>query len=258
MTFQGLSGFYEPIEPRGIGDNQPPELTPYELVKIEIDDLFAEAKHFLDGQPVDSPEMAEAIQTLTRKIQAAAKRAEEYRVTENKPFDDGKKEVQARYNALISTNDKSPGKTTMAVQLCHKAMKPWLDKLEAEKQAKAEAARIEAEKARLEVERLAKERATLEGKEAFELAAANARKAEATATKIENSSVTVGGEGRAISMRDYYTAELVQPIEFARYLWLNHRERYVEWLADMADKLVANGARDGLTGVNIKHERKPV
>lgn len=248
-----LSGFHAPI-----GHNMPPAPTPYELAKQEIDDLFDEAKHWLDGEPISTPEMAAAVTTLTRKIQAAAKKADEARVLENKPFDDGKAEVQERYNLLIGKTTKVTGKTVMAVELCKQALAPWLNKLEAEKQAKAEAARIEAEKARLEAVELAKNRATLEGKEAFELAAANARKAEAVANKIENTSVKIGGEGRAVSMRDYYSAELVQPIEFARYLWLNHKERYVEWLADMADKLVANGARDGLTGVNIKHERRPV
>jgi hypothetical protein len=255
----GLSGFHAPIEPRlNIGGNNPPEPTPYELVKTEIDDLFAEARHFLDGEPVSTPEIAEAIQTLMRRIQAAATKAEVARVDENKPFDEGKAEVQARYNALIGKTTKITGKTHMAVELCKQALTPWLNKLEAEKQAKAEAARIEAEKARLEVERLAKERATLDSKEAFELAAANARKLEATANKIETSSVKVGGEGRAISMRDYYSAKVVQPVEFARYLWQNNRADYFEWLESFAAQLVASGKRDGIAGVEIIHERKPV
>jgi hypothetical protein len=253
---EGLSGFHAPLAP--IGHNGGPELTPYEAVKKEIDDLFEEAKHWLDGDPVSSAEMAEAIQTLTRRIQAAEKKADAARIEENKPFDDGKAEVQARYNALIGKTTTVTGKTKMAVDLCKKALTPWLNKLEAEKQVKAEAARLEAERARLEVERLAKERVTLEGKEAFEIAAANARKAEAVANKIENASVKVGGEGRAISMRDYYSAELTEPVEFARFLWKNHRAQYMDWLNDFADKMVADGKRDGIPGVTVKHERRPV
>lgn len=257
-----LEGLHEPLAP--IGHNGGPELTPYEewtpyaVVKKEIDDLFDEARHWLDGEPVSTPEMAEAIQTLTRRIQAAEKKADAARVEENKPFDDGKAEVQARYNALIGKTTTVTGKTKMAVQLCKEALTPWLNKLEAEKQAKLEAARAEAEKARLEAMELAKQRATLDGKEAFEIASANARKAEAVANKIENTSVKVGGEGRAISMRDYYSAELTEPVEFARYLWNNHRAQYMEWLADFADKIVADGKRDGIPGVTVKHERRPV
>jgi hypothetical protein len=256
INVEGLSGFHAPIA--GIGDNNPPEPTPYELVRGEIDDLFAEAKHWLDGEPVSTPEMAEAIQKLMRQIQAAATKAEAARVDENKPFDEGKAEVQARYNTLIGKTTKITGKTVMAVDLCKQALTPWLNKLEAERQAKAEAARIEAEKARLEVERLAKERATLDGKEAFELAAANARKLEATANKIENSTAKVGGEGRAISMRDYYSAKVVQPVEFARYLWQYHKPDYLEWLEGFAAQLVAAGKRDGIAGVEVIHEKRPV
>jgi hypothetical protein len=51
-----------------------------------------------------------------------------------KPFDEGKAEVQGRYNPLIQ--DKR-GKTDLAIAACNDTLKPWLKKIEDEQRAEA-------------------------------------------------------------------------------------------------------------------------
>jgi len=41
-------------------------------------------------------------------------------------------------------------------------------------------------------------------------------------------------------------------------LWQYHRPDYLEWLEGFAGQLVAAGKRDGIAGVEVIHERKPV
>lgn len=50
-----------------IGHNR----SPFELSKETIEDLYSEAKNWLDGEPVATQEQADEIQKLLRMIQAA-------------------------------------------------------------------------------------------------------------------------------------------------------------------------------------------
>ena len=74
-----------------IGHNNPP--TEFEVCKKTIQDLYEEAKLWLDGEPVETQEQADALNTLESRIREAAKDAEANRKKEAKPFDDGKAEV---------------------------------------------------------------------------------------------------------------------------------------------------------------------
>lgn len=241
-----------------IGHNNPPEVTPFDLSQTEINDLFDEAKLWMDGKPISTQDEADAIATLMRRIQEAAKTADARRVDENKPFDEGKAAVQAKYAPLIADTKAVKGKSVMAVEACKKALSPWLAKLEAERLAKAEAARKEAaEKA--EVARLAmQQRDSLEAAAHAEALVLEARKAEADARKIETSKSHAKGEGRAIGLRDYYTPEVTDGLVFARFVWADHRPALLEWLEGFAKHLVDSGKRDGIPGVTVKHERKAV
>jgi hypothetical protein len=82
-----------------IGHNSPP--TPFDDIETRINDLYEEAKMWLDGEEVTEQKQADALNTLASQIREAAKEAEEMRKAEAKPFDDGKKAVQERYNPLI-------------------------------------------------------------------------------------------------------------------------------------------------------------
>lgn len=238
-----------------IGHNQPPEPTPFEQAKEAIHGLFDEAKGWLDGEPIASQAQADEIQKLMRMIQSAAKEAEERRKEEAKPFDDGKAEVQARYNPLIQ---KEKGIADLAVAACKRTLTPWLRKVEAEIAAKAEAARKEAdEKARVAHEAMqARDGFDLEASVKAEQAVKEARQAEAAAKRADNTKAAAKGGGKAVTLRDYYEPEIVDETVFARHVWTAHRSDMTDFLKMMAVRIVAGGTTV-IPGVDVHHERRP-
>lgn len=239
--------------PPPAGHNNPPQ-TPYEQSKERVEELYAEAKGWLDGEPITSQAQADEIQKLMRLIQEAEKVAESHRKAEAQPFDDGKAEVQARYNPLIQ---KGTGKTALAVNACKSALAPWLKKLDDEQRAAAEKARQEAEEKRLAAMEAMRQRdaANLADREAAEALVAEAKKAEAEAKKAENAKPQAKGAGRAASLRTYYTANVTDYKAFARHLWTQHPETFEPFLDDIASKMASAGSRE-LPGVSIVEDRR--
>lgn len=232
-----------------MGHNNPPveiEPTPFEMSEVEIGDLYAEAKNWLDGEPVTTQAQADGLSKLLDDLRKAGKLADERRVEENKPFDDGKAEVQARYAPLIADTKSVKGKVPLAIDMAKKALAPWLQKLEDEKRAAAEAARKEAEeKARIAQEALrASNVADLEKREAAEALIREAQAAEAAATKAENSKAHATGGTRAIGLRSVWRAEMTDAREAARHYWLTKREEVDAFFQGLADADVRAGKRE--------------
>ena len=246
------------------GHNNPPSLveevepTPFEMSEVEIGDLYAEAKNWLDGEPVTTQSVADEISKLIDKLRAAANQADARRIAEKKPLDDAVAEIQARYNPLIEENKKANryGKAYLAINMAKQALAPYLQKLEDEQKAAADAARkIADEKLRVAQEALrASQVADLEKRESAEALIREAEKAEAVATKAENSKAHATGGTRAIGLRSVWRAEMVDASPFAKYVWLDHRPELTEFLETLASKLVLGGKRS-LPGVNVIEDR---
>lgn len=245
---------------RGIGDNGPPEPTPFELVKADIDDLYAEAKNWLDGEPIATEGQAEEIGKLRDKLRAAAKRAEEQRKIEAKPFDDGKAEVQARYNPLIQ---KDRGICDLAIKTCNQALKPWLDKIDAELRAKALAEREEAERIAREARdaaRKAAESASIDDREKAEDLLSAAKQQVATMKAAEKARPQVAGATRAIGMKSVWHPELVDPAAAIEHYRKAQPGALKEWMLDQARKDVHVGPKppSAIPGFKMVEERVPV
>lgn len=227
-----------------IGANDPPSLiepTPFDLSKDEIEGLYLEAKNWLDGAPVETQAQADAIGKLITDMRAAVKKADERRVAENKPFDDGKAAVQARYNPLIQ---KDRGKADLAIATCKKALAPFLAKQERDRQARADAARREAEeKHKAAQEALRASSADLEAREKAEELLRDAKASEKAAAKVENERVGAHGGGRAITMRKSYVPVLSDRKEAARFFWTECPEQFDALLLTMAQDYVRAGRR---------------
>lgn len=240
--------------PATLGHNNPPEPTPFELSRQEIDDLYDEAKHWCDGEPVDNAGAAEKVSLLIDKIRKAAKTADERRIAEAKPHDDAKREIQTRYNTLIGdTKSTGKGKAVLAVETAKAALVPWLKRLEEEQRAAAEVARIAAEEAQAEAiaaMRAAREASDLEAREAAEALAQVAKAADKIATAAENTKAHATGGTRAMGLRTTYRAEMTDAKALAAYVWTNHRAEMVEWLTGFARRLVAGGNHK-IPGVTI-------
>lgn len=237
-----------------IGHNR----TPFELISERVNDLYAEAKSWCDGEPVDSQEHADYIQKLMRMIQAAEKDADEARKAEAKPHDDAKAAIQERYNVLIGKTKSVTGLTVLAIDACKQALAPYLRKVEEENRRKAEDARLEAEAKAAAAREAMQKRQTLEDRERAEALVREAREAEADARRAANAKAGAKGEGRAVTLRDKYTPEITDYTAFARHVWLTHRSDMETFLNLQAAKLVASGVRSNVPGVTIHHERVPV
>lgn len=241
-----------------IGHNQPPEPTPFEQSRDTIQALFDEAKNWLDGEAIANQGQADSVQKLMRLIQAAEKEADSRRVDENKPFDDGKAEVQARYAPLIANTKTAKGLTILAIDACKKALAPWLIKIENENRARAEAARKEAEAKQLLAMEAMRQRdgTNLEASAHAEALVREAKDAEAEARRSGNAKASAKGEGRAVTLRDFYSPEITDATAFARHLWTAHRSDMMSFLDVMAAKIVAAGVHNGTPGLTVHHERR--
>lgn len=235
-----------------IGNNMPP----FELSKQEIDDLYEEAKLWLDGEKVETQEQADAINTLKDKIKKAAKKAEENRKVEIKPHQDAADEVQARYNTLIGKNKSVTGLAVKAEEACNAALKPYLIELDRQQREKSELARQEAEKLRLEAMEAMRQRdaANLEQREAAEKLVADAKAAEEAAKKADNAKAHAKGDGRATGLRTVWKAVMTDQREAAAWVWSERREELMKFVQEQADKAVRSGVRS-IKGFDVREEK---
>lgn len=244
-----------------IGHNNPPEKTPFDEVSEKIDGLFAEAKGWLDGEPVATQGQADELNKLINLITEAEKEAEALRKAENQPFDEGKAEVQARYNALTGKTKSVTGKTVLAKDAAKKALTPWLERLDREKrEAEAKARAVEEAAARAAEEARRNAAADdLAAREEVERLEKEAKKAQANAKAASKDTANAkGGTGRATSLRTYYRAEVTDLPAFAKWMWNRQHSWMAGFFTEAADKLVAENPNRPIDGVTIHEERKAV
>lgn len=250
-----------------IGDNGPPDdeeqaLEPkWEAIRIHLDDLLSEAANWADGAAVLDQSQADTIATLRQRLQDAANLADKARVAEKKPLDEAIGEIQDRYNAYIAPlKNKKPGSVSTATAALGNLLTGWLNKLEAEKQAREIAAREEADRiagAALQAHQAASGSTDLAAIEEAGALMAQAEQAEITARTVEREKVQARGEVRAIGMRSYWHAA---PIEGQGGKALVHYaqrqpERVKAFLQQLADEDVRAGIRS-IPGFTVTQERK--
>lgn len=229
--------------------NNPP---PVEVHGMGINDLYDEAKNFLDGEPIASQEQADSIGKLLGLIRDAEKAAEAQRKEEAKPFDDGKKAVQAAWKPLLD-------KCQLASEACKKTLAPWLKKLDDEQRAAAKKAREEAE----EAARKAHQAMTsardddLEGQQIAREMQEHAEAAHKLASRADKAKANVAGTGRAIGLRSYFHAEIVDRRALLNHYAKTRPDDLEAWLQDQAQRDVSAGVRH-IPGVNVTEERRAV
>jgi hypothetical protein len=240
-----------------IGANNPPtEYTAFDAVKINIEDLYDEARLWLDGTPVETQEQADALNTLKARIKDAIKAAETQRVIEGAPHKQAIDEIQARYNELIGNNKSVTGIALKAEEACNKALKPYLLELERQQQEAARIAREEAARKQEEAMAAMRERdaANLQQREDAERLVQEAKQAEAAANQAEKARAHAKGDGRATGLRTVYRAVLVDRQLAAKWVWLDRNEELMTWIQDQADKAVRSGV-GSIAGFEIIEER---
>jgi hypothetical protein len=243
------------MDRHGIGGNAPP-VTPFEAVQTRINDLYGEAKLWLDGEPIKTQAQADAINTLAIHIKAAESEADELRITENKPFDDGKAEVQARYNVLIGKTKSVTGLTVKALESVKAALKPYLVELDRQQQEVARKAREEAEKAIAEAQAAIRttDAANLEAREQAEQLVSDAKDLERDANRLAKAKPQAHGEGRAVGLRTVYRPVMTSYVDAARWAYAEHKEAFTAFIQDLAEKQVRIGKRE-IPGFDVKEEK---
>lgn len=221
---------------------------PATLFKEEVDDLLLEARNYLDGEPIANEEQAEAVSSLLNRLRRVAKDADEARKAEKKPHDEAAKAVQAKWTPIISRAELA---TTTAKQ----ALAPYLQRLEEQQRAEAEAARLEAERlAKVAAEAHATATGNLEAQEDAERLLKAAKGAEKFAAKAEKAKPLAKGGERAIGLIDKFTPELTNPVEALKHYRTAQPEALKAWLIEQAEKDVRAGTRS-IPGFTIHHER---
>ena len=215
-------------------DNGGPALDPFAAHEAHILDLMELAEGALHGNTIETPEQAAAVDEILDSIKDAAKALEATRKAENEPFDTGKAKVQATAKPLATKLD-------IAKETAIKALTPWRNKVQAEKDA--EQARLRAEADRLADEARAKfthsAPTDLASRIEAEELAKVAKKANAAANKIDRT---------ATGLRTSYSAEILDPIAFGKWAWEHRRSDYMKFLETLAaSEARANVNIDGLT-----------
>lgn len=233
-----------------MGHNNPPDT--FGAIKAHIEDLYAEARNFLDGEPITTQGQADAVADLLDQIRQAEKAADEARKEENRPFDEGKAAVQAKYAPLISDTKAVRGMTVLAAEACKRALEPWRQEQERIRREAAEKARREAEEAAAKAaEAMRAASADLAAREAAEAALRDADKAAKVASKADKAATTGTG------LRSYWTPRLVDGTAAARHYWQTDRAACEEFFLSLANRDCRQGRRT-IPGFEVIEERRAV
>ena len=239
-----------------IGGNNPPPMTPWDAIKAHMDDLLVEAHNWADGTIVDSQEQADEASRLVDELRKAAGVADDLRVEEKAPLDVKIAEIQARFNVYIADpKNKVPGKVWKAVAAFKATVKPYLDKLEAERIAAAEAARKRAQEAMEAAAAAARAAAPsdLAAQEQAEQLVADAKHAHVEARQIETSRTQARGGERAMGLRTVWKAHMTDPRAALAHYAATRREDIIGLLQRLAEADVREGKRQ-IPGFDVKSE----
>lgn len=163
--------------PATIGHNEPPAC---EAFGMAINDLFAEAKNFLDGQPIENQQQADALGDILTGMKELLRDAEKTRKAEKQPHLDAGKEVDERWKAV-----RSPAELTIA-----EATEPltvWRVEQQRIADEKAKELREEAAKKEQQAQAARESATSLEEAEEAESLLKSASIAQKTANKIDRS-----------------------------------------------------------------------
>ena len=238
------------LNPRAvIGDNMPPEPTPIEARKAEIDALYETAQAWLDGSKIENQAQADDVTKIVDDARKASKAADAQRKVEAKPFDDGKAAVQKAWKPLIDKADKveTAGKATLGDWMRREA--------ERQRQEAANAREIAdgiAERA-LTSARSAAASGSLDALSAAEGLLTEAKQANKDAGRAEKERpvAKVEGMARAIGLRTVWDVELATSVEgetsagtlLARWAYGRDPKRCIELFMQIAREDVRAGVR---------------
>jgi hypothetical protein len=232
--------------------------TPFDLISETADDLLTEARAWADGQPVETQAQADDVSRLIEALAQIAKAADDARKDENKPHDDAKAAVQAKFAPLFADpKTKTPGKVFKARAALKATLQPYLAKLEAEKREAERIAREAADQAARDAAEAmrAASAADLGAREEAEAKVAEAEAAERAAKAAASDKAHATGGSRAMGLRSVWKATVTDAHAAAGHYWRTNPEAFASVLQRLADDDVRSGKRSGIPGVEISETR---
>lgn len=220
-----------------IGHNSPPAS---EAFAMAINDLFAEAKNFLDGQPIENQQQADALGDILTGMKELVRDAEKTRKAEKQPHIDAGKAVDDRWKAV-----KAPAELTIA-----EATKPltvWRTEQQRIADEKAKRLREEAA-ADLARAQAARESATsLEDAEHAEAILKGATIAQRTANKIDRAPT---------GLRTTWDAQVLDYGALLKWMKAKRQDDLMEFLNTFAQRNVEIAKAGNMPGVVAQQIRK--
>jgi hypothetical protein len=232
------------------GANNPPAPDPFEAVRIHCEDLYMEAKHWLDGAAISSDAEAATVEKLLDDARKAWKAADDARIEENAPFDLGKAKVQEKYAPLVADTKKTKGTMVRMQEACKAALEPWRKAKLAEAQAAAAAAAKEAEdKAQAAALAMRSSAGNLEEREQAEELVKAAEDAQRDAKRATKAATTGTG------LTTFWRAEMTNQKEAILHYMKNDPVQFVALAQRLADADVYAGKRT-IPGFNIIEDKR--
>lgn len=226
-----------------IGDNNPP--SEYETIKSKIEDLYDEAKGWIDGDPIQNQEQADQVEKLVSMIKEATKEADELRKGEVQPYDEAKAKIQGKYNLLIGKTKSVTGKAVLALEACRDTLTPWKQAVQAKKDEEARRAKEEAERLRLEAEQ-ALQAASIEDREKAQALQAASLKADKASKRIQKDTVK--------GMRTVWDVVVTDETEAFRSMWKLNKSEIMQVVQKLAEQEVGRGIRK-INGFDISSRK---
>lgn len=245
---------------KATGDELPqdraPNAPPVELFSMEADDLYMEAENWCDGEPICTEQQAADLTTLIGRLEKLGKDAEATRAAEKKPHLDAGRLVDSAWKPITE-------KVAKAVRVAKRAMTPWLEALEAERNRLAQEARREADAAALRLREQAEEArrsSNIVDEDVQEALEHEAKMAARAARDAEKAPAVSRGEGKALSLRDVWLVNITDRRELLKYYLMNRPDftkKLEDFLYSEARADVRSGQRN-IPGCSIWSEKKAV
>ena len=227
-------------------------MSPFDAITLKIDELYAEAKNWADGEPIASEEVAAAATAVFNALHDAGKEAESLRVEEVKPLDDAKAAIQAKFHPLIGDTKAGKGKVVLGKSALSDVLTAWRAEVKRQKDAAALKARLEAEEeARKAAEAMKATSGDLEARERAEEQLALAKDAERYATRLEKKAETGNG------LRTVWVPELTDLNAAIKHYWASQRDRFAALVTELAAEDVRAGKRT-IPGFTVTETKKAI
>lgn len=224
-------------------------ITPFDEVVMEIDDLYSEAANWADGSPIENQEQCDALDDLDKKLLDAGKRLDALRVEEKRPLDEQVQAIQDRYNPYIQPKK---GRVDIARSCLNPVRAAWKEAERKRKEDAAAKARAEAEAEKRKAEEAIRASAgNLAAREAAEEQLATAKEAEKFANRQERRATTGTG------LRTTYTASITDLNAAIKHYWGERKGEFEALVQRLADEDVRRGLRT-IPGITITEDKKAV